>query len=881
MLLLAVPAPSQPARRQLLHGHVPEAAANLTPIGRLAATQRLALAIGLPLRNEAALGQLLQELYDPASANYRQFLTLEQFTEQFGPSESDYQAVIRFAAANGLTVTATYPNRTVLNVNGAVADIEKAFHVSMRVYRHPKENRTFYSPDIEPSLDLAVPVADISGLNDFALPHPNLKPIPALLNPAAATPNAGSGPGGNFLGYDFRRAYAPGVSLTGAGQMVGLLEFDGYFANDITNYQGQAGLTNLVPLQNILVDSVSGIPGYSGDPRGVGEVSLDIEMAIAMAPGLSKVVVIEGNLGNSVLASMTTNTAVKQFSSSWTWSGGPNTTTDNLLKQLATQGQSYFQASGDSDAYDSLINVSTNLTVPVDSTNVTSVGATTLTMNGTGASWASETVWSASGGGSSGGVSTFYNIPPWQQGINMSANLGSTTKRNIPDVAMVGNHIWVIHDNTVSGGFSGTSCSAPLWAGFIALVNQQAAASSRPSVGLINSAIYAIGKGANYTSDFHDVTTGSNQKSGSGANFPAVTGYDLCTGWGTPNGIALITALAMPDSSLGIVPGSGFSATGTFGGPFSPNTLVLSLTNSGGTSLNWSAINPSPFWLNISPGSGTLAANGTTTVTASLKSAANTLAPGIYASSVLFSNATSGIAQARQFTLTVSPFELVQNGGFETGDFTGWTLAGDNSYSSVSGTVVVNGTTTVDPNSGNFFALLGTLGSQGFLSETLPTSPGQLYLVSFWFNSTDGTTPNPPSQFQASWNAITLTNLSNPLVFPGNGWLNLQFIATATGSSSLLKFSFQNDPSYFALDDVSVQPVPAPPFQTVTAAAGTITFTWNAMIGLAYQVQYKTNLAQSAWINLGSPITAASDTLNASDTIGPDSKRFYRLSVAP
>src|SRR5215471_15618834 len=105
---------------------------------------------------------------------------------------------------------------------------------------------------------------------------------------------------------------------------------------------------------------------------------------------------------------------------------------------MAAQGQSFLQASGDSDAYDNTIDDPGSITMPVDSTNVTSVGATTLTMNGTGSSYATEAVWNAGGStGSSGGSSVHYHIPRWQQGISTNANLGSNTKRNLPDVAMV------------------------------------------------------------------------------------------------------------------------------------------------------------------------------------------------------------------------------------------------------------------------------------------------------------------------------------------------------------------------------------------------------------------------------------------------------------
>ena len=209
----------------MLHGNVPAAVARLQPMGHFAGTNHLNLAIGLPLRNQATLSNLLHQIYDPASPNYRHYLTPEQFTEQFGPTEKDYEAVIAFAKANGLKVTTTHPNRVILDVSGSVADIEKALHVTLRVYQHPTEKRIFHAPDTEPSLDLTVPVLHISGLDNYVVPRPLLHNIGSsnrTTNPAQ--PAVGSSPGGGYMGNDFRAAYVPGVTLTGAGQTVGLLQ---------------------------------------------------------------------------------------------------------------------------------------------------------------------------------------------------------------------------------------------------------------------------------------------------------------------------------------------------------------------------------------------------------------------------------------------------------------------------------------------------------------------------------------------------------------------------------------------------------------------------------------------------------------------------------
>ena len=160
------------------------------------------------------------------------------------------------------------------------------------------------------------------------------------------------------------------------------------------------------------------------------------------------------------------------------------------------------------------------------------------------------------------------------------------------------------YGNGSSGVFGGTSCAAPLWAGFMALANQQAASLGNPAPGFINPAIYAIGTGQNatysYAACFHDTTSGNNFWSSSPTSYPATTGYDLCTGWGTPNGVNLLNALAGSGSlstgstntntgstntvtsstnSFSISPLTGFAFSGLMGGPFTPSSGLIQLTN--------------------------------------------------------------------------------------------------------------------------------------------------------------------------------------------------------------------------------------------------------------------------------------------------------------
>jgi uncharacterized repeat protein (TIGR01451 family) len=546
-----------------LHGHVPSivARAKLQAQGQVDSEQVMTLSIGLPLRNRPALSNLLAQIYDPKSANYSHYLTPQEFTEHFGPTEQDYRAVTDFARQHGLTVTGTHANRMLLDVSGRAADIEKTFGVSLNLYQHPTESREFFAPDRDPSVPAGLQIQDISGLDSYYRPHTNYRikpgatPVPLKNAPKiksqAATAKGGSGPAGEYMGDDFRNAYVPGSSLTGAGQTVALLQFDGYLASDITEYEQLTGRPN-VALQNVLIDGFSGVPTGNG---GEIEVSLDIEMAISMAPGLAKVILYEGDPfnfhPNDVLNRIATDNAARQVSCSWGWGGGPSITTDQIFQQMALQGQTFFDATGDGDAFlPGEVDDPFFPGEPSSTPFITQVGGTTLTMNGNGGSYASETVWNwgirfgFDGEGSSGGISSFYSIPSWQTNINMTLRGGSTVNRNIPDVALTADDVLVIADGGIEFvGVGGTSCAAPLWAGFTALVNQQATINVRGPVGFINPALYAIANSTNYATCFHDTTTGNNTWSQSPNQFFAAQGYDLCTGLGTPAGTNFINAL--------------------------------------------------------------------------------------------------------------------------------------------------------------------------------------------------------------------------------------------------------------------------------------------------------------------------------------------------
>ena len=204
-------------------------------------------------------------------------------------------------------------------------------------------------------------------------------------------------------------------------------------------------------------------------------------------------------------------------------------------------------------------------------------------------------------------------IPAWQQDINMAANQGSTTMRNVPDVAMAADNIFVVAKWPVGTGVSGTSCAAPLWAGFAALVNQQAA-DSWPAAGWVYQSGHLRDRQRaelrdGFSRHHHRQQHERQQSDQLSAPFPATI---FARAGARPHGQNLINALAPPDP-LGIAPAIGFTASGPAGGPFSPALQIYFLTNSGASSLTWSLVNTSA-WLNVSSGPAALWRRGRRTL---------------------------------------------------------------------------------------------------------------------------------------------------------------------------------------------------------------------------------------------------------------------------
>jgi subtilase family serine protease len=514
-------------------------------LGPVPASQIMQLDVMLPVSDRTGLDAFVAKVSDPTSTSYRKYLTPQQFSALYGPSKQDYDATVRYLESYGLTVVGGSQLAMDVQVKGPASAIEAAFNVQLNNYQHPTEDRTFYSPDREPTTNLPFALWHISGLDNFSIPQPMLLNRNDVAKAKGITPEevtkhatTGSGPEDSFLGSDMRAAYYGSTVQTGAGQNLGLFEFVGTDLQDLATYYHNVHQTNTVP---IYLYSTDGTPVQCIYTRydhfcDDTEQTIDMTQALGVAPGLNSLTMYIGSTDSAIIGAMTTYDPLPlTISCSWGWSPVDESTLDPLFERMAVQGQSFFTASGDSAnwAYSSFV-------WPADDAYVTSVGGTDLVTTGPGGAWESESAWEYSGGGLAvDGI----DIPAYQSDYGIyvinGSNGGSTVYRNGPDVSANANFTYYVCADLsacTANLYGGTSFAAPLWAGYMALSNEYSASVSFPSAGFINPVIY--GDNADsiesvtdwYSTTFHDITTGGQYD-----GFSAVSGYDLVTGWGSPN----------------------------------------------------------------------------------------------------------------------------------------------------------------------------------------------------------------------------------------------------------------------------------------------------------------------------------------------------------
>lgn len=516
--------------RHTLPGHRASILQQFKPTHATSKSNQLQLSISLNLRNTDELNALLAAQNDPLSSSYHRYLTPQEFTAEFGPTQDTVNNVVTYLRGQGIAVKSVSSNHTLINATTSVANAEQAFGVTLDDY--VINGRAVYAPASDPTVpdSLGGAILNIAGLDNVAkYRHAAVQKINA---PA-------TGPGGGYTPSELRTAYDVNSLISngddGTGQTTAIFELDGYKGTDVNQYLSNYGLGS-AKYSNVLVDGATNTAG-----AGAIEVELDMEVISAIAPGATQKIYIGPNSTtgvNDTYNKIVTDNTAKVTSISWglceSSSGNSELAAlDTIFAQGAAQGQAFFAASGDSGAYDcggSTLAVDS----PADDPNVVGVGGTTLNV-GSGGTYSSESAWGTGTQGGGGGISTYFNRPSYQTGTNLT-----NSHRMVPDVSADANPStgYSVYCSVTAAGCSssspwisvgGTSAAAPLWAAIATDTNQYLAALGKPTLGSASASIYRLYNTSQTYSAYHDVTTGNN------LYYSATTGYDSATGIGSPD----------------------------------------------------------------------------------------------------------------------------------------------------------------------------------------------------------------------------------------------------------------------------------------------------------------------------------------------------------
>jgi kumamolisin len=504
-----------------------KAPAHASHLGRTSPQQTISVSVIVRRKNPLKLSDLKGRR-----------LSHEEFNAQYAAAPADFDNIRTFAKNHGLAVdeaASSLPRRTIV-LTGTASAMEKAFGVELNSYEDPRQKKRFHSFTGKISVpdEHAEAIEAVLGLDSRPVATPHIRRLDAA-DPDRKKKQPAAGQPKPFSAVQVAQLYSFPANLSGSGQTIAILELGGgYTASDLQTYFSGVGLNT----PNVVSVGVDGGSNAPGDPNGAdGEVELDIQVAGSVANAANIAVYFAPNTDQGFIDAITTavhDTTNKPsvLSISWggpesSWSASSVTALDNACQSAGALGVTITVASGDNGSSDG-----TNGTVvdfPASSPHVLACGGTELFASGTSIS--QEVVWDdqPKGGASGGGFSGSFAVPAWQTSALPSGSSG----RGVPDVSgdaspESGYNIIVDGQPQVVGG---TSAVAPLYAGLIALVNQQLATQSAPSAGFINPTLYQN------ASAFNDITQGNN-----GA-YSAGPGWDACTGLGSPKGAAILTAV--------------------------------------------------------------------------------------------------------------------------------------------------------------------------------------------------------------------------------------------------------------------------------------------------------------------------------------------------
>jgi kumamolisin len=465
----------------------------------------------------------------------RKYLTREEFARLHGASAADLEKIREFAAQYGLKVVSEDRGRRIVKLSGTVQAFNEAFGANLRRYEHSSGEYRCRTGSLTIPADLESMVEGVFGLDN----RPQAKTHFRLRNkkPKATSQAAAV----SYSPLQVAKAYGFPSGVNGAGQCIAVIELGGgYRPSDLSSFFSGLGIS-APKVTAVSVDGGANSP--TGDSSGPdGEVELDIEVAGAIAPAAQIAAYFAPNTDQGFIDAVSAavhDANLKPSIISISWGGPENSWTqqsrnalNSACEDASTLGVTVLAASGDSGASDGSTDGAPTVDFPAASPFVIGCGGTKLTISG--AAIGSEQAWnelSANEGATGGGVSEFFALPSYQQSAKVPKAPNGFVGRGVPDVSgdadpETGYNVLVDGQQTVIGG---TSAVAPLWAGLLALINQ----SLGTNVGFVNPLLYS----AKVETTFHDITSGSN------GNYSAGPGWDACTGLGSPNGAALLTAL--------------------------------------------------------------------------------------------------------------------------------------------------------------------------------------------------------------------------------------------------------------------------------------------------------------------------------------------------
>jgi kumamolisin len=510
-------------------------------VGKADPSERLEVSVLLRRGNADALKARVKKLANREAAGSHQ--SREEFERQFGAESADMNAVRKFAATHGLSVVQEHAGRRTMVLSGTVAQFNTAFGVDLQRFEHPGGSYRGRVGSIHLPDELNGRVEAVLGLDNRPVAKPHFRGRPSLGNIHwhANTQGATS-----FTPLQIASFYnfPPG---TGEGECVGIIELGGgERPADLSTYFSGLGVS-APKVTTVSVDHGKNHP--TGDPNGPdGEVMLDIEVVGAIAPQADIAVYFAPNTDAGFLDAVTTaihdaTNKPSVISISWggpesSWTQQSMTAFDSAFQAAAAMGVTVCVASGDNGSSDGVTDGANHVDFPASSPHVLACGGTSLQVSGN--TITSESVWNdgAQGGAGGGGVSSVFPLPAWQDGLQTTLTAGGTqalAMRGVPDVCgdadpETGYDVRIDGTDTVIGG---TSAVAPLWAGLIARIN----ATKGSPVGFMNPTLYAARAG------LRDITQGNN------GDFAAGSGWDACTGLGSPDGSEVSSLLGSTPTS--------------------------------------------------------------------------------------------------------------------------------------------------------------------------------------------------------------------------------------------------------------------------------------------------------------------------------------------